>query len=85
MQEQLMVIESQLERSLRKGMHQALEYIEDLPSETKSEEQQKISAYVELLSFILSFSQFLGSTQNLILTSMKRKIMPTKRRYLEKR
>jgi hypothetical protein len=83
-QEQLAIIENQLERSLRNGLHQALKYIEDLPSNTDIEGLRKISAYVELLSFILSFSEFLGSTQNLILASMKRTIIPPKRRHFEK-
>jgi hypothetical protein len=76
-QEQLAIIENQLDRSLRNGLHQALKYVEDLPSNTNFQYLRKISAYVELLSFILSFSEFLGSTQNLILTSMKRKIIDT--------
>jgi hypothetical protein len=84
-QEQLAVIEKQLERSLRTGLHQALRYVEDLPSDTDVEGLEKISAYVELLSFILSSSELLSSTQNLILASMKRRIPPPKRQYFEKR
>jgi hypothetical protein len=76
-QDELAIIENQLDRSLRNGLHQALKYVEDLPSNTNFQYLQKISAYVELLSFILSFSEFLGTTQNLILTSMKRKIIGT--------
>jgi hypothetical protein len=83
-QEHLAVIEKQLERSLRLGLHQALKYVEDLPSNTDVEGLRKISAYVELLSFILSSSEFLSSTQNLILASMKRRIPPPKRQYFEK-
>ena len=82
-QEHLGVIEKQLERSLRAGLHQALKYVEDLPSDTDVEGLQKISAYVELLSFILSSSELLSSTQDLILASMKRRIPPPKRQYFK--
>jgi hypothetical protein len=83
-QEQLTIIENQLDRSLRNGLHQAIRHVEDLPSNTNFEYLRKISAYVELLSFILSFSEFLSSTQNLILASMKRKIVQPKQRHFEK-
>jgi hypothetical protein len=78
--EQLTVIENQLERSLRNGLHEALRWIEDLPSATQTEGLKKLSAYVELLSFVLSFSEVLGSAQRVILASMKRKVVLPKHR-----
>jgi hypothetical protein len=82
--EHLVVIENELERSLRNGLHEALKWIEDLPAETNIEYLKKTSAYVELLCFILNFSKFLGSTQTLILASMKRRKVLPKRQHFEK-
>ncbi len=82
--EYLVVIENGLERSLRKSLYEALKWIEDLPADTNIECSKKISAYVELLSFILSFSESLGSMQRLVLASMKKRNVLLKRPRFEK-
>ena len=67
------IMESERERSILslQGMQKALVSIEKLPQETDRERMEKLSAYGELLEFLLSTSELLWSLQDKVTRSLE--------------
>lgn len=71
--EELLGMEQELDRSIRRSIRGALSWIEQLPEDTSLQRMKKTAAYVELLTFILNFSELLGSMQSAVLDSLRKR------------
>ena len=81
--DELVGMERELGRSVRTGIRDALRRIEQLPEGSSLERANKVSAYVELLVFILNFSELLGSMQSLVLNSFSKRKGLQEQAYLQ--
>ena len=68
--------EEDVARSLRQGVHDALMKIDALPEDTGLEQKRKTSAYVELLTSILSLNEVIDKLRITVWKSLeKRKVL----------
>jgi hypothetical protein len=80
--EEIAMVHEEIKQSIARTFGTSLEWIESLPDDDPTQRQIKLTAYAELLSWVLSTAQLMQSLQEQIVRSSQRTFAKERQPYL---